>query len=191
VAAVSKKPDKANLIENMTLKTTQTAQVQRNKTTALETRYHPVLGRSQVNYTMLFSEERKSGKLTIRLLYMANAQSVPEHNGVTTRTPAAPKEIIVPNASVFSELKNRPEYTELHYIRACPTILRKILRHELPMIIDGGSEFCLKSDEVAGELNVGWKPADRKTISADSNRSDLLKVALSVAVRVHGIIILV
>ena len=57
------------------------------------------------------------------------------------------------------------------------------------MLIDGGSEICVMSEEVARELNIGWKRADWKMITADGNRSDLSKVAESVPVNVHGIVI--
>jgi len=45
------------------------------------------------------------------------------------------------------------------------------------------------SEEVARELNIGWTRADWKMITADGNRSYLSKVAESVPVNVHGIII--
>jgi hypothetical protein len=57
------------------------------------------------------------------------------------------------------------------------------------MLIDGGSEICVMSEEVARELNIGWKHADWKMITADGNRFDLSKVAESVPVNVHGIVI--
>jgi len=57
------------------------------------------------------------------------------------------------------------------------------------MLIDGGSEICVMSEEVARELNIGWKRADWKMITADGNRSDLSKVAESVPVNVHRIVI--
>jgi len=57
------------------------------------------------------------------------------------------------------------------------------------MLIDGGSEICVISEEVARELNIGWKRADLKMITADGNRSDLSKVAESVPVNIHGIVI--
>ena len=57
------------------------------------------------------------------------------------------------------------------------------------MLIDGGSEICVMSAEVARELNIGWKRADWNMITADGNRSDLSTVAESVPVDVHGIVI--
>jgi len=57
------------------------------------------------------------------------------------------------------------------------------------MLIDGGSEICVLSEEVASELNIGWKRADWKMITAYGNRSDLSKVAEAVPVNVHGIVI--
>jgi len=57
------------------------------------------------------------------------------------------------------------------------------------MLIDGGSEICVMSEEVAGELNIGWKRANWKMVTADCNWSDLSKMADSVPVNVHGIVI--
>jgi len=57
------------------------------------------------------------------------------------------------------------------------------------MLIDGRSEICAMSETVARELNIGGKRADWKMITADGNRSDLSKVAESVPVNVHGIVI--
>jgi len=45
------------------------------------------------------------------------------------------------------------------------------------------------SEEVTRELNIGWERADCKMITADGNRFDLSKVAESVPVNVHGIVI--
>ena len=45
------------------------------------------------------------------------------------------------------------------------------------------------SKEVARELNIGWKFADWEVIPANGNQSDLSKVAESVPVNVHGIVI--
>jgi hypothetical protein len=47
----------------------------------------------------------------------------------------------------------------------------------------------MMSEEVPREFNIGWKHADWKTITADGNQSNLPKVAVSVQVNVHGIII--
>jgi predicted aspartyl protease len=57
------------------------------------------------------------------------------------------------------------------------------------MLIDGGSETCVVSEEVASQLNIGWKHDDWKVITADGNRSDLSTVAYSVPVNPHGIVI--
>jgi len=45
------------------------------------------------------------------------------------------------------------------------------------------------SEEVSRELNIGWKRADWKMITADGNRFDLSKVAESGPVNVDGIVI--
>jgi hypothetical protein len=57
------------------------------------------------------------------------------------------------------------------------------------MLIDGGSEICVMSEEVARELNIGWKLADWKMITADGNRFDLSTVAESVPGNILGIVI--
>jgi len=45
------------------------------------------------------------------------------------------------------------------------------------------------STEVARALNIGWKCADCRMITANGNRSDSSKVAESVPITVHGIVI--
>jgi len=57
------------------------------------------------------------------------------------------------------------------------------------MTIDGGSEICVMSEEDTRELNIGWKRTDWKMITADCNRSDLMKVAQSVPVNFHCIVV--
>ena len=45
------------------------------------------------------------------------------------------------------------------------------------------------SDDVGRELNIGWKCAGRKMITADGNRSTFLNMVQSVPINVHGIVI--
>ena len=71
---------------------------------------------------------------------------------------------------------------------AYPTVLGIIHRHELAMVIDGGSQIWVMSEEVARELNIGWRCAAWNMITADGNRSDLSTVAKSVPVNIHGIV---
>jgi len=127
--------------------------------------------------------------LTFQLLPKAKTVSVPKDKRVTARTPAAPKKMGLTDVSAFSGLKDYVGYIEFRYARASPTILGKIHAHELPMLIDGGSEICVMSQEVARELNIAWKRADWKMITADGNRSDVSKVAEFVPVKVYGIVI--
>ena len=108
---------------------------------------------------------------------------------MTARTPAALKKIRIAHVSAFCGLNDPILYTEFCYARASPTVLGKIQGHELPMLINGGSEICVMSEEVARELNIELKHADWKMITADGNRLDLSKVAESVPVDVHGIVI--
>jgi hypothetical protein len=61
--------------------------------------------------------------------------------------------------------------------------------HDHPLPIDGGSEICVMNKELASEFSLRWKCVNWKMIMADGNRSDLLKVAESVPVDVHGIVI--
>jgi len=161
----------------------------RSNAPALDTGNYEVLGSSQLDYTILPRQERETGELTFRLLPKATMVSVPKDKGVTARTPAAPKKIGIAHVSAFSGLKDLAGYTEFRYARASPTVLRRIHGHELPVLIDGGSEICVMSEEVARELNIGWKRADWKMITADCNRSDLSKVAEPVPINVHGIVI--
>jgi hypothetical protein len=89
----------------------------------------------------------------------------------------------------FSGLKDLAGYTKFRYARASPTILGKIHGHEFPMLINGGSEICVMSEEVASELKIGWKHANWKMISADASWSDLSTGAESVPVSINCIVI--
>jgi hypothetical protein len=185
--AFSKQPAKADPIENTTPKTAKAPKDPRQNAPALGTGNYEVLGRSQLDYTILARQERETGEFTFRLLPKAKTASVPKDKRVTARTPAAPKKIGIAHVSALSGLKDLVGYTEFCYARASPTVLGKIQGHELPMPIDGGFEICVLSNEVARELNIGWKHANWQMITADGNRSDLSKVAESVPVNVHGI----
>jgi len=57
------------------------------------------------------------------------------------------------------------------------------------MLIDGGSEICVMHEWITRELNIRWKRANWKLITANGNGSDLPKVAESVPVHVDGIVI--
>jgi len=187
--ALSKQPAKADRIKNTTPNTATAPKVPRKKAPALDTGNYAVLRSSQLDYTILARQERETGELTFRLLPKANTVSVPKDKRGTVRTLAAPTKIRIAHVSAFSGLNDLAGYTQFCYARASPTVLGKIHRHELPMIIDGGSEIRVMSAEVARELNIGWKRADWKMITADGNPSDLSKVAESVPVNVHGIVI--
>jgi len=102
---------------------------------------------------------------------------------------AAPKKIGIAHVAAFSSLKDHAGYTEFRYARASPTIAGTIHGHELLTLIDSGSEICVMRKEVARVLNFWWKRADWKMIIADGNWSDLSKVAESVPINVHGIVI--
>jgi hypothetical protein len=187
--AFSKQPAKADPIENMTPKPTKIRKVPRKNAAALDTGNYEVLGSSQLDYTILARQERETGELTVRLLPKGKTVSVPKDKRVTSRTPAAPKNIGISQVSAFSCLKDLAGYTEFRYTRPSPTVLGKIHKQELPMLINGGSEIWMMSEEVTRELNIGWKRADWKMITTNGNRSDLSKVAESVPVNVHGIVI--
>jgi hypothetical protein len=137
----------------------------------------------------LAHQEKETAELTFQLLPKANTVSVPKDRRVTARTPAAPKKIGITPVSAFSGLKDLAGYTKFHYARASPTVLGKIHGHKLPMLIQARSEICVMGEAVARELNIGWKPADWNMITANGNRSALSKVAESVPVNVHGIVI--
>jgi len=57
-------------------------------------------------------------------------------------------------------MKDYAGYTEFRYARASQTVLGNIHGHEFAMLIHGGSEICVMSEEVARELNIRWKCAD-------------------------------
>jgi len=45
------------------------------------------------------------------------------------------------------------------------------------------------SEEVARELNIGWKCTDCKMFTADDTQSDWIKASQSVPVNVHGVVL--
>ena len=152
--AFSKQPAKADPVKNTTPKTPKAPKVPRKKAPALDTGNYEVLGSSQLNYTILARQERETGELTFRLLPKANMVSVPKDKQDTARTPAAPEKIGIAHVSAFSGLKEYAGYTEFQYARASPTVLGKLHGHKLPILIDGGSEICVMSKEVAKALNI-------------------------------------
>lgn len=115
--------------------------------------------------------------------------SVHKDKRVAARTPAPQKIIGIAHISTFSGVKDHAGYTEFQYARASPTVLGMIHGHQLPLLIDGGSEICMISEEVARELNIRWKRADWKMITADANQSDLSKVTECVPSNIHAIVI--
>jgi hypothetical protein len=55
---------------------------------------------------------------------------------------------------------------------ASPTVWGMIHGYELPVLMYGGSEIFVMSDEVTREFNNRWKHIDWKTFAANDNRSD-------------------
>jgi hypothetical protein len=66
--AFSKQPAKADPIENTTPKPAKALKVPREKALAMDTGNYEVIGSSQLDYTILASQERETGELTFRLL---------------------------------------------------------------------------------------------------------------------------
>jgi hypothetical protein len=61
--------------------------------------------------------------------------------------------------------------------------------HENPTQFNNRSGICLMRGEVTRELNIGQKCANWKMITADGNVFALAKVAESLHVNVHGMVI--
>lgn len=127
--------------------------------------------------------------MTFRLLPKAKTDSLPKHKQVAARTLAVPKKIRTTDFSAFSGLNDNVGYTEFWCTRASPTVLGKIRGYELPMMMDGGVEICMLSEEVTRELNSRWKRADCKMIGANCNQFDLTKVAEFIPINIQGIVI--
>ena len=49
--------------------------------------------------------------------------------------------------------------------------------------------MCVMREDVARELNIRWKHANWKRITANGNQCDLMRMAESVPVNDHGIVI--
>jgi len=187
--AFSKPLAKADPIKNMTPKTPKAPKVPRRNAQALDSLDYDVLGSCPLKYTIIAHQERETGELTFQLLPKSKTVSHPKDKRVAARAPATPKKIGMAHISAFSGLKDHIGYTEFQYDRASSTILRKIHGHQLPILIDGGSEICVMSEEVGRVLNIGWKRDDCKTVTADGNQSDITKVAESIPDNFHGIVI--
>ena len=86
--------------------------------------------------------------------------SVPRETRVTARTLVSPRKIGFAYVPAFSGWKHHAKYTKFLYTRLSPTILRKIQGQELRMLINGESEICMMSDQVARELNIRLKHGD-------------------------------
>jgi hypothetical protein len=71
---------------------------------------------------------------------MTKTVSVPKVKRVAARTPAAPKKMGITHISAFSCQKDDTGYAEFRYARASYTILGKIHRYQVPMLIDGNPE---------------------------------------------------
>jgi len=164
--------------------------VPRKKALALHAGDYKVPRSSQLDYTILSRQAWSTSKFTFQLLPNPWTVSVPKDIQVTAWTHAAAKKIGIAHVSTISSLKDHAGYTKFQYTRASSTDLGKIHRHELPILINCRSAFSVVSAEVARELNMGWKGANWKIITANGNQSDLMKVAKSVPVNVLDIIIL-
>ena len=57
------------------------------------------------------------------------------------------------------------------------------------MIINSGSEICVMSKDITRELNIGWKRANWKIITADGNHLNLTKVSEAITIDIHRIVI--
>ena len=158
--AFRKQPAKADPCGITTSKTRKAHNVPRKEVAALDTGNYNVLGSSQLDNTVLGSQERETGELTLRLLLKAKTVSVPKDKRVAARTLATPKRIAIALVSAFSGRKDHAECAELRNTRASHTVPGKIHGHELPMLIDGGSDICLMSEQVARSLNIGCKHAN-------------------------------
>jgi len=156
---------------------------------ALDTGKFKVLRSSQLDYTIIACQERDTGKLTFRLQLENQRVSIPKNTSVGARTPAASKIIGIAHRYAFSGLKDHIRCPECWYVRASPTVLRKLHGYELPIVINGGPQIGVMNEEVPRELNIRWKPAEGRMITPDGNLSDLTKAADYIAVNVHGIII--
>jgi len=115
--------------------------------------------------------------------------SVPTDNQVAAWSPATPTRIRIAHVTALSGLGDHTGYTAVQNGMDSTTVLERIDGCELPMLIDGRSEICAMNEEVARELNISCKHADWKMITADGNWSNSMKVAQSIPLNGHGIII--
>jgi hypothetical protein len=169
VETFRKQPGKTNPIRNIPPNTPNVRKLLRMNTPALDTGNCKVLGRSQLNYTILVHQLRELSELTFQLLSMDTMVFVHTETQDTNRTPSTQKKIGVARNSAVSVQQDQAEYTLFRYARASPTGLEKILGHKLHMLIDGQSGICMMSDEVAEDLNIGWKCVNWMMITADGN----------------------
>jgi len=134
--AFRKRLAKTDLTENTTSNTLTVPTVPWMRALSLDTGDYKVLGRSQLDYPILASQDGETSEMAFRPLLKAEMVPVPKDKQLSARTPAAPKRIGITNISAFSALKDHSGYTEFQYARAFPTVLGKIHGHTLPMLID-------------------------------------------------------
>jgi len=188
VVALSKQLAMVDPIENTTPQTTEALTVPHTKVPALHTGGYKVLRSCILDYTILAYQERETSDLTFWLLPKATTLPVPNHRQLRARTPAAPMQIGIAHISAICSLKDDTRYTENQDAKNSPTVLGRIHRHTVPMLIDGGSGICVTSEEVTRELNIAWKCTAWLMMTADVNRFDLTNVAISVPVNVDGVV---
>lgn len=170
LVAFSNELAQVNNMENKTSNTLWAAKVPRKKAPCLNIEDFKLFGKSTLDNTLLASQERESCKLTISLLLKANTVSIPNNNHVAMTTPAALKKTGMTRSSAFSRWTDHIAYTQFWNAWASRTITRNIHWQKLPMSMDRGSMVCVISEEVARELNIGWKCADCKIITPDGNQ---------------------
>jgi hypothetical protein len=127
----------------------------KKQTPALDSGDYEVLVSSQLHYTVLARQERETGELTLWLGPKAHLLAIPKERRVPARTPTSPKKVGIAYVSTFPSIpRDTSGYTEFRYARASPTVQGKINGHRIPMLINGGSEICVMSEDVARELNI-------------------------------------
>lgn len=89
----------------------------------------------------------------------------------------------------FGGPKDHARFSEFRCTKTCSTILGTVHGHDLAILIIAGSATGLLSEEVATQSSIGWRHADCRMITADCNRSDVMKVAQSISADVYGIVI--
>ena len=95
---------------------------------------------------------------------------------MVAQPPPKPKYAGVAVVTSYAISRNPKAYTEHRYARTSLTVMGRIHRYDIPMLIYFRSEISVLNQDMAMGLGHGWKEVEWKMVTADGNRSNQTKV---------------